>query len=91
MRDRPYAQDVGLDGQMLRTFDADVDDEELRWHRDDRDRQVTFLSGAGWMIQVEPNLPLPITRGMSLVIPQGIWHRLIRTGREALQCAIREL
>lgn len=91
MRVRPYEQETLPDGTFRRTFTADTDDVELRWHRDERDREVTFVSGRGWSIQIEPELPRPITPGLTVSIPRDVWHRLIHSGDDSLQCVIREL
>ena len=36
-----------------RTFDEDVAEEEMVWHRDKRDRTITVLEGEGWMFQFD--------------------------------------
>ena len=91
MSDRPYSQDVGTDGLTHRVFESGVEDVELKWHRDACDREVTFLSGRGWSLQVAPDLPQKITPGMKVLIPRDVWHRLLHEGSDSLQCVIREM
>jgi len=38
----PFEQ-IELEGKLIRTFQNDVDDEELKWHFDLKDRWVTIL------------------------------------------------
>jgi hypothetical protein len=39
------------ENKLIRTFDPKINDEELVWHRDDRDRKVKILSNEGWKFQ----------------------------------------
>jgi quercetin dioxygenase-like cupin family protein len=87
----PYSQNLEPDGCIHRVFAAGVDDLELKWHRDDRDRVVTVVSGRGWSLQLEGGLPVPLTPGYFVAIPRLGWHRLISEGSEDLHVRIREL
>ena len=91
MRDRPFIQESDASGKITRTFTSDTWDDELRWHRDERDRTVTFVSGPGWSIQIEPGLPQEVTPGLTVRIPRDTWHRLLRIGDDPLQCVITEM
>ena len=63
---------------ILRTFDKDVLEEELVWHRDSRTRKVTTLTGNGWQFQKEDCLPEPLEVGKEMVIIKNTYHRLIK-------------
>jgi len=89
--DRPYSQRDQGDGDLVRTFSGVLDDVELKWHRDDRTREVTFISGMGWRFQVEGGLPTLASPGTTVVVPKDAWHRLLREGSEDLIVRIREL
>lgn len=91
MRDRPYDQESQDDGALVRTFSGVLDDIELKWHRDDRDRVVTFLSGEGWSFQIEGGLPTLAAPGTTVLVPKDTWHRLLREGTADLLVRIREL
>ena len=91
MRVRPYEQVTLPDGLTHRTFEGHTDDAELLWHRDERDREVTFLTGDGWLLQVAPGLPEPIEPGRVVMIRRDVWHRLLHSGGGPLHCIIREL
>lgn len=63
---------------IIRTFDKDVLEEELVWHRDNRTRKVTTLTGNGWQFQKEDCLPEPLEVGKEMVIIKNTYHRLIK-------------
>jgi hypothetical protein len=61
---------------FIRTFNQDVDEFELVWHRDKEDRIVKSLSETNWMIQLDNELPRPLTE--MVFIPKGVYHRVIK-------------
>ena len=61
-----------------RSFKANVQQKELQWHRDREDRLVQKISGEGWLLQLDNEMPLPIEGLHSYMIPAGIWHRIIK-------------
>jgi oxalate decarboxylase/phosphoglucose isomerase-like protein (cupin superfamily) len=64
--------------KKIRTFSEDVDGEELVWHRDREDRLVEVLEGENWMIQLDNKLPTKMKPGDSFIIPEGIYHRVLK-------------
>jgi len=75
---------------IYRTFSADVEADELVWHRDRESRQVHILSGHGWKFQKDDRLPEEIKPGTDLYIHKGIYHRLIK-GETDLVIRIKEI
>ena len=71
-----YKQTDNLDGSFRRIFDKSVDEEELVWHRDRRDRVIDVVSNDGWMIQFDDQLPVSINTVTE--IPRMVYHRLIK-------------
>lgn len=63
---------------IIRTFDKDVLEEELVWHRDKRTRKVTTLTANGWQFQKEDCLPEPLEQGKEIMIHKNTYHRLIK-------------
>lgn len=61
-----------------RTFESDVDTEELTWHRDAVDRRVVVIEGSGWYLQYDNELPIALKIGEVHQIPAAAWHRVIR-------------
>ena len=49
------------EGYHIRTFYDDTDDMELVWHRDKEDRIVKSVGDTDWMIQLDNELPIPLT------------------------------
>ena len=47
MRDKPYIDEKLNTWSFLRTFNKDVLEEEMQWHRDEKGRFITVLEGEG--------------------------------------------
>jgi hypothetical protein len=61
---------------VIRTFSEGVDDGELVWHRDKEDRIVKSIGDTDWMIQMDNELPKPLTE--MVYIPKNTYHRVIK-------------
>jgi quercetin dioxygenase-like cupin family protein len=75
---KPYQEVISKDNSRLREFKVDVDDDELKWHRDEKDRYVTILEGEGWQFQRDNELPLALQKGDVIFIKQETYHRIIK-------------
>ena len=73
---KPYVNTYNSDGSFTRVFNEDVDESELVWHRDERDRKIEVFSGTGWKIQFDNELPVDINTVGE--IPSMVYHRLIK-------------
>jgi hypothetical protein len=85
----PFKEKV-KDGVKLRTFDKNIDDHELKWHRDERDRIVEVVNGNGWKFQMDNELPKLLKEGDIITIPSEVYHRAIK-GHGDLVIKIQEL
>lgn len=85
----PFSQKE-KEGKLERVFSFDVDEEELKWHTDEKDRHVTILEAGGWQFQMEDSLPNKIHDGQEIFIPKLVWHRVIK-GEGNLKVSILEL
>ena len=74
---------------ILREFDGDVDEQELVWHRDRNDREVTVIEGTGWKLQMDNELPKELMVGKLYNIKAMEYHRLIK-GNGTLKLKIWE-
>ena len=74
----PYIDQFEEDGSRIRTFSSDIDSDELIWHRDKKDREITILSGVGWKLQMEDKLPKELEIGKLYDIPKEEYHRIIK-------------
>lgn len=61
---------------LVRVFNEYIDDSELVWHRDKEDRIVKSLTHTNWKIQIDNELPKPLTE--MVFIPKGVYHRIIK-------------
>jgi quercetin dioxygenase-like cupin family protein len=85
---KPYTEYLGS-GYKLRVFLFDTPEEELVWHRDRSDREVEVVSGVGWKLQLDDQLPEELHPGGIYYIPAMTYHRIIK-GSTSLTIKIRE-
>ena len=83
---RPYKQ-LQTQQCLYRKFTQDISDDELVWHRDENDREVTIMDSTDWMFQFDNQLPFTLKE--TLFIPKGTYHRLIK-GTGTLNVQIQE-
>ena len=84
----PYVK-TKTSSHILREFDGDVDEQELVWHRDRNDREVTVIEGTGWKLQMDNELPKELMVGKLYNIKAMEYHRLIK-GNGTLKLKIWE-
>jgi len=87
--DFPFEQ-IEVDNKKIRTFSPDVEEEELKWHQDLSDRNVTIIEDGGWSFQMENELPVKLSKSSHIHIPKFVWHRVIK-GSDQLVVEIEEL
>ena len=73
----PYSEEVQND-VILRVFKEDVENDELVWHRDRKDRKVEIIESNNWLFQFEDQLPIEMKKGDVLNIPKESYHRIIK-------------
>ena len=83
---RPYSEELS-EGYHLRTFNENINESELVWHRDREDRIVESIEDTNWMIQLDNELPKKIDK---IFIPKGVYHRVIK-GTGDLNVRIKKL
>lgn len=86
---QPFRQRFQEDGTIIREFLEDVDSDELIWHRDRLERNVTVIRSEGWKLQLDDGLPVAMCEGNNYRILARQWHRVIK-GRGPLVIKIRE-
>lgn len=74
---KPYQQSVNNE-HIYRIFDANTPDDDLVWHRDDKNREVHIVEANGWKFQYDNKLPQPLNEGDVIYIKEGEWHRIIK-------------
>jgi quercetin dioxygenase-like cupin family protein len=84
----PYNQ-IKKGNTILRTFSPSVQNEELVWHRDKRDRVVEVLEGKNWKVQLDNQLPRELKVGDVFEIKAETYHRILK-GTTPLKVKIRE-
>ena len=86
--DFPFEQ-IEKEGKIVRTFNPEVEDDELKWHQDLNDRKITVIEGGGWSFQMEDDLPNKLSSAEQFYIPKFVWHRVIK-GEGTLIIEIQE-
>jgi len=76
------------EGYYTSTLSEGTDDMELVWQRDREDRVVESVGDTDWMIQIDNELPKPLTE--SIYIPKEVYHRVIK-GSGDLTVKIKKL
>lgn len=74
---------------IIRRFELDVEDDELVWHRDTMNRKVHVLSGTGWKIQFDDELPKELEVGGEYFVLKEKYHRLLK-GNDPLVVRIEQ-
>ena len=92
---KPYTEEIKEqhgtgETYILRTFQEDVNDEELVWHRDRRTRKVTPLVTSNWSLQFDDRPPFKLQPGVEVVIIKETYHRLLK-GDGKLVVRIKEI
>jgi hypothetical protein len=67
-----------IENGRTRIFSALVDPSELQWHWDEEHRVVTAQHETDWFLQLDNQLPQPFVPDVSVFIPAGTWHRVIK-------------
>lgn len=73
----PFTQET-FDGKILRTFSSEVNEDELKWHYDLKDRKIQIIKGDNWELQMDNELPEKLTPLKDYFIPKGVYHRVIK-------------
>lgn len=73
----PFTQET-FDGKILRTFSSEVDEDELKWHYDLKNRKVQVIRGDNWELQMDNEIPQKLTPLKEYFIPKGVYHRVIK-------------
>lgn len=84
-----YKQENISKNKFVRTFEPNVDSNELVWHRDKKNRLVEILNNNDWMVQFENELPIKLEKGDLLFIESERYHR-VHKGSTNLEILITE-
>ena len=80
MEPKPYTESTIEETESAliveRTFRADLDWEELKWHWDEEDRTIEPIGETDWEVQLDDQLPMRIDN--KIFIPKGTFHRAIK-------------
>ena len=90
---KPYIDDIQFDlfdgKKHIRTFDNNVDSDELVWHRDEKNRTIKVIESNDWKLQMDNELPIPLLMGQEYEIKKLVYHR-VHKGKGKLVIEIKE-
>lgn len=86
---KPYSDDAQSKNEFTRVFDSNVNEEELIWHRDKKDREIVILEGKDWKLQYDDKLPIKLEENKVYKIKAGDYHRILK-GNGNLVLKIKE-
>lgn len=72
----PFSE-ILRDGFNYRTFNSNLNENDLKWHWDEEDRIVVCEHETDWMFQMDNCIPVNFTN-KEFLIPKGHWHRIIK-------------
>ena len=72
----PYTEYLNPSNIKVRQFSQDVNDDELVWHRDKKDRTFKVISGVGWKFQHDNELPFVMKIGDVVKVKKEEFHRI---------------
>lgn len=78
------------ENKKYRLFKENIDAAELMWHHDECDRKILVISGIGWKIQFDDELPIDMNIGSEIGILNHKFHRILK-GRDNLIIRIIEV
>lgn len=84
----PYSEEFLNETTRIRVFE-NASDDELVWHRDLNDRQVTVIEGKNWKLQMDDSFPVELKENETYAIPKMVYHRLLK-GNGTLKIRIKE-
>jgi len=71
----PFSEEIKYN-YYIRTFNKDIDDKELTWHRDREDRLIECIGETNWQFQIDNELPICFDK--PIFIKAEVYHRLIK-------------
>ena len=74
----PYTQKDIAPNKFERIFREYVDESELVWHRDRKDRTVKIIECDGWKFQQDNKLPVELHEGDTINIKAFEYHRILK-------------
>jgi hypothetical protein len=80
----PFKQTQIAENKFIRVFQANVPDDELKWHWDGEDRIIKICNPTNWKLQIDNEFPFTLEANQIHHIKQGVWHRLIKGTTELI-------
>ena len=87
---KPFNEIKISESEVSRVFASSAPEDDLIWHRDREDREITVVNAGGWYFQKENQLPFALKNGDVIFIKKAEYHRVIK-GSGALEISVKKL
>lgn len=84
-----YKNQYISDDEFIRTFESDIDENELEWHEDEFDREVIVMNESDWSFQFDEEIPQKLNKDTTIFIKKGRFHRVMK-GTTPLVIKVKE-
>ena len=75
---KPFVDTKVDTNTRIRNFHPQYEDHLFKWHWDDEDRCIEATGENDWQFQFDDELPQSLEPNKIIMIPKGIYHRLIK-------------
>ena len=75
---KPYQDNAISANHIQRTFAANINADDLVWHRDKQDRLIKVVAGNGWQLQLDNKMPFVLHAGLCYIVPKMLFHRVLK-------------
>ena len=72
----PFSDSFVSENRFKRVFDEQVDEGELIWHKDRKDRVIYVIESNGWKIQYDNQLPIDLVNENTYYVKKENYHRV---------------
>lgn len=74
----PYEEIRIKENELIKIFPIEKNSNEFSNHRDSQDRYLEIISGEGWKIQFNEEIPIELFKKDIIFIPKMTWHKIIK-------------
>jgi len=85
----PYIE-YKKNNKLIRTFKDNVNENELVWHKDKKNRTVEVIHSNGWFFQLDNEYPVELKNGDYFFVPNNTYHRIIKGNGDLIVSIIEE-
>lgn len=66
------------ENSFIRYFSKDIDENQLVWHQDKKDRNIKIIQSEEWYLQYDNQLPILLRENETYFIKSNTYHRILK-------------